>query len=60
MPNTLQIGDIVRKGNGKVLYRVWAISHDGQRASVVKLDTKQTPKRGCFYRFKEFTLVTRP
>lgn len=53
----LQIGDIVRKGNGKTLYRVWGVSNG--KASVVKTTTRIDPKRGCWYKFSEFQLVER-
>lgn len=55
MANTLQVGDIVRKGNGTTLYRIWAIVNG--KAAVVKVSSKTTPTRGCFYPLSLYTIV---
>lgn len=51
----LAVGDLVYKGSGKVLYRVWCLTADGSNASVVKATTMKDPARGCFYPIASFT-----
>lgn len=55
---TLAVGDYVRKGQGRNIYRVWAV-RDGY-ASVVKATTATTPTRGSFYPVASFVIVDKP
>jgi hypothetical protein len=48
------VGAHVYKGNGKTLYRVWAVI--GEHAGVVKATTPKDPTRGTFYPFSAYTV----
>jgi hypothetical protein len=48
--------DLVRKGNGSTVYRVWSI-REAYGVSVVKATTKVRPTRGCYYPAESFTVV---
>lgn len=56
--NAITVGSYVRKGNGRTVYRVWAVSET--HASVVKATTATTPTRGCWYALDSFVLVEKP
>ncbi|MFB9926311.1 hypothetical protein ACFORO_42565 [Amycolatopsis halotolerans] len=53
-PADIWVGAHVFKGNGKTLYRVWAVR--GDHAGVVKATTRKDPTRGTFYPIDTYTV----
>jgi hypothetical protein len=56
---TVTVGDLVYKGQGTILYRVWTIAEGGEIA-LVKATTEGDPQRPAWFDIRELTVDVKP